>query len=130
GAVALGYLHTGVDISGATRVTVPGSAPVDSTGGLLALPTNIGHHSIERFAVMPTVAARLGYPVTDNVRAVVGYNFLYLGNVTRAGDVIDTTVNPTQLPPGTLVGPARPAFIEGKSDYWLHGISGGLEFRY
>ena len=52
----------------------------------------------------------------------------------RPGDQIDPVINPTQLPtpagPGTLVGPARPAFAFHETDLWVHGINFGGEFRF
>ena len=55
-------------------------------------------------------------------------------NITVSGDQIDLTVNPTQLAtptgPGTLVGPARPAFQFDGTDFWAQGINFGMELRY
>jgi hypothetical protein len=61
---------------------------------------------------------------------MAGYSFIYWPGVARAGEQIDFALNPTQLPPGTLVGPARPAFVLHRSDLWAHGFSIGVEFRY
>ena len=129
-AIAFGVTHKVIDVNGSTTTITPGGVPVTQTGGLLAQRTNIGRFTQDDFSVVPAVGARLGYQVTDNLRAFVGYDFIYWSNVTRPGDVIDSAVNPTQLPPGTLQGAARPARLAGSADYWLQGISGGLEFRY
>ena len=50
------------------------------------------------------------YDVTQHVRGVVGYDFLYMSNVLRPGAQIDRNINPTQNfvlggTGGLLVGP-------------------------
>jgi len=128
--VALGCTHQGLDIQGATLQSVPGLAPTVGAGGLLALPTNIGSYSRNRFSVVPELGVHAGYQLSDNLRAFVGYTFLYWNNVARAGGQVDVVVNPTQLPPGTLVGPRRPAAIFNDSDFWAQGFDFGVEFRF
>jgi hypothetical protein len=134
GSVALGTTHEELDINGNTVITPAGGTPIALTGGLLALPTNIGHFSRDRFAVVPEIGINVGYQVTQFMRAFVGYSFLYWSAVTRPGDAIDRTINPTQLPstqgPGTLVGPPRPTVILQDTEFWAQGINVGLEFRY
>jgi hypothetical protein len=39
-------------------------------------------------------------------------------------------VNATQIPPGTLVGPARPTYLNKQTDFWAQGISFGVEVHY
>jgi hypothetical protein len=131
--VALGENFSTLQINGATTVTAPGSAPTTGTGGLLALPSNIGSFSKIRFAVVPELSLKLGYQVTPCVRAFAGYDFLLWTELVRPGKQIDTTVNPNLLPPAItpLSGPNRPAVRIGEtSDVWVQGISLGLEFRY
>jgi Putative beta barrel porin-7 (BBP7) len=130
GLVALGNSHKEVSINGATRITVPGTAPQMNLGGLLALPTNIGTFTRNDFAVEPEGTLTVGYQLTDGVRAFVGYTFIYWSNVWRAGDQIDLVVNPTQIAPGTLVGTPRPTFLGKDTDFWAQGVSFGLELRY
>jgi hypothetical protein len=122
-----------VRISGTTVITEPGLAP-NVQGGLLALPTNIGTYSRDRFSVVPEIGVNVGCQVTNRLRVFAGYTFLYWSNVVRPGDQIDTTINPTQLPsaagPGTLVGPARPAFAFHETGFWAQGINVGVQFRW
>jgi hypothetical protein len=131
--VALGENSSTLQINGATTVTTPGAASTTGTGGLLALPSNIGSFSKDRFAVVPELSLKLGYQVTPCLRAFVGYDFLYWTSVIRPGNQIDTTVNTNLLPPPVtpLVGPSRPAIRIGESsDVWVQGISLGLELRF
>jgi hypothetical protein len=128
--VGLGSVHQRAHITGGTRLEEPGAAVVRAPGGLLALPTNIGSYSRNEFAVVPEVGVNLGFWLSNNLIARVGYNFLYWSDVARPGDQVDLGVNPTQLPPGTLVGPARPSFRFHDADFWAHGVNFALEFRY
>jgi hypothetical protein len=134
GLVALGSSQEIVDITGSTRITTAAGAVTTANGGLLALPTNIGHYGHTRFGVVPTGSLNLGYRVTDHLRASVGYTFLYWSNVARPGDQIDRVVNPVALPTsmgaGGASGPARPSFLLRDTDFWAQGVSFGLEFRY
>lgn len=135
GKVALGTTHQEVDISGFTTITPPGGPSRTFAGGLLAQPTNIGTYDRNVFSVVPEVGVNLGYQVTQHMKLLVGYNFLYWTHVARPGDQIDLGVNTTQVPrfnggPGTLVGPARPAFTFRDGDFWAQGVNFGLEFRW
>jgi hypothetical protein len=134
GKVALGMTHQVVNINGSTSFAVPGGPTVVQPGGLLALPTNIGHYSRDLFGVVPEVGLKIGYQVTPHVRAFVGYSLLYWNDVARPGNQIDRVVNVSQLPMvlGTPAGavPPRPAFAFHGTDFWAQGVSLGLEFRY
>ncbi len=125
-SVALGGVVQSTTIDGSTAI-----GGIVQSGGLLALPSNIGTYRRSAFAVMPEVGARLGFQVTEQARVYAGYNFLYLSNVARAGDQIDQSVNPALLPPrGNIAGPAVPAFLDRTTDFWLQGVNLGLEFRF
>jgi hypothetical protein len=134
GAVALGSTHQVVRVNGATLVTPPGAAPSLQQGGLLAQGSNSGRRSRDVFSAVPEVGINAGYQVTNNLRAFVGYSFLYWSNVARPEDQIDLGVNTTQVPsaggPGTLAGPARPAPILRDSSFWAHGINFGAQLQF
>jgi hypothetical protein len=128
GKVALGSNSRSVDINGTTLQNGQLLPP----GGFLALTTNGGHHSDNKFSVVPEVGVRLGYQVTEHLRAFVGYSFLYWTNVVRPGDQVDLNVNAFFLPNSgvTPTGPVRPAFAARSSDIWVQGVNFGVEFRF
>ncbi|WP_148080407.1 BBP7 family outer membrane beta-barrel protein [Roseimaritima ulvae] len=130
--LAIGTTRETVTISGSTITTETGAAATTAEGGLLAQRTNIGTYNRDRFAVVPELGAKLGYQLTENLHATVGYTFIYWSNVVRAGDQVSTDVNPNLLPPEVdpFVGAERPAFAYRDSDYWVHGISFGGEYRW
>jgi len=128
--VAIGETTRTVSISGATQLITPGLDPVTGPGGLLVQSTNIGEIRSSDWTVVPDLELAVGCWLTSHCRVLVGYSVLYWPGVARAAEQVDFAVNPSQLPPGTLVGPARPAFNLSRSDLWAHGVSVGVEIRY
>lgn len=135
--IGLGVTNQQIDINGGQSVL----SAADGTrrnfqGGLLALPSNIGHFTQNRFSVVPEIGVKLGYNLTDNLRVTVGYDFLYWSNVVRPGDQIDTSLNvaqiPNFLPQGQVApaGPIRPLVPFRTTDFWAQGFNAGLELRY
>jgi hypothetical protein len=130
GKVAVGENHSSAQVNGATTIAAGGGAPVTSPGGLLALPTNMGSFSQARFALVPELALKLGYQVTPQLRLHAGYDFLFWSQVVRPGNVIDTGINPTQIPPGVLAGAGRPLPRLDGSDFWAQGFDLGAVFSF
>jgi hypothetical protein len=138
GKIALGDTHQRTRIDGTlltndfTQLTQLQAFP----GGYLALPTNIGGHSRDAFAVLPQADVQVGWTPRAGLRLFLGYSFLYVSSVARPGDPIDRVINPTQGPgfsgsPNTaLNGPPRPTFPGRDSDFWAQGLNIGVEFRY
>ena len=128
-----GYLNNRSTISGGTTSS---SAGVTTTaiGGLLALPnTNIDSISRYQGQLVPELNVNLAYQINDRARLRVGYSFLYLDNVFRAGDRIDTTINPTFVPNNPAPGattPVRPMQLNTQTEYILQGLNVGLEIRF
>ncbi len=128
--MALGSNYRTVTINGITEITVPGQATATHAGGLLALPTNMGSFADDDFSIIPQFGLELGYRLSSHVQLHVGYNFIYWSDVVRAGEQIDLGINPSQIPPGTLSGDARPAFDFVDSDFWAQGLNLGLEVTF
>ncbi len=132
--LGLGNNRTTTRIGGSTTSTVPrvgGGSDVSTTaGGLLAQTSNSGVFSDDEFAMIPQLNAGLGYDLHPNVRAVIGYRFLYWSQVARAGEQIDTGVNLSQLDPGGPTGELRPRFEQKMTDFIAQGLNVGLDFRF
>jgi hypothetical protein len=131
--IAFGSTHSVVDINGSTRTTNPAGVESTSVGGLLALPTNIGHYEANNFAVVPELDLKLGFQFTTHTRVVFGYDFLYWSKVARAGEQIDRAVNSTLLP-NSGVTPAgdltRPQFTFQETGFWAQGFNVGIDCRW
>jgi hypothetical protein len=119
-----------VNIDGSTTIVEPAGAPLTSTGGLLALPTNIGGYARDRVGWIPEFTLTFGYKPRRWLELNAGYNIIWLSDVVLSGDQIDTGVNLTQTGGNPLIGPARPAFDFRETEYWLHGFNFGLTVTY
>jgi hypothetical protein len=134
GKVGLGATHQTVIINGSSTLFTPGVPPAVASGGVLALPTNIGHYSRDRFSVIPEVGVKLGWNITPRLTASVGYTFLYWTDVARPGNQIDPNLNATFMPTNQGFGNGRgtnsPTFTFHESNFWAQGIEFGLEFKF
>jgi len=134
GKIAIGDMQQVVNINGATNVLKPNGSTTVFKGGLLALRSNIGSHERDEFAFVPELGVNIGLQLTRRLKARVGYSFLWVNTVARAGEQIDPVVNVTQFPilsgNAPLIGPARPALKFAETDFWAHGLDVGLELAY
>jgi hypothetical protein len=126
----LGEIHRDVLVAGTTGLTVPGQLPVTSPGGVLALPSNSTHSLSDQLAFASEYDASVGYQITDHVKVSVGYALFYLTHAVRPGGQIDTTVDPSQFPPAVGTTTGRPQFALHTTNFWLQGVSFGVELRY
>ena len=89
---------------------------------------------------MPEITLNLAFKITERTRVFVGYDFLFLSDVARPGDLIDRNINTTRTPVGTALGAAGvdptppgaagPNFAFRNTNFWAQGIQFGLEFRW
>lgn len=134
--VALGDNYQTVSINGNSSVTGFGLPQGITPGGIFTQSTNIGQQSRNQFAVVPEVQLQLGYRVTSALRIFVGYDFLYINNVVRSGNQIDTSLNfsgsgpISGVTPATLVGAARPAPQINGSDFFAQGAKVGASYAF
>jgi hypothetical protein len=127
--LALGNMHQTLTIDGRTSA-IYDTYVASFAGGLLAMPTNIGTYTRDRFALIPQVDVKLGYQLFPSLRLTVGYNFTYVSNVIRPGDQIDLNVNTTQIAGLPLVGPAVPTASLDDTSIWLQGFTTGIDMRF
>lgn len=138
--VGMGTNHQDVEIGGASRV-VSTAGTRTALGGLLALPApaggipaNYGKFNTSRFAVLSELGAQVGVQVSESLRILAGYDFLYLNDVARPGDQIDPFINPRLIPThpafGTLSGITSPVVTGARNEFFVHGVRLGFEVRY
>jgi hypothetical protein len=128
GKAALGNTFSEVRVNGSTLTTLPDGRSAAFVGGLLAQETNIGAFQQNKFSVIPEVGVTLGCNVTQQLRATVGYTFVYWNNVLRPGDQIDRSLS--QLPPEPPTGALRPAVPMKSTNFWAQGINLGLDYCF
>ena len=127
--VSLGRTVEVVRISGQTvgvAEGIGGTATQWFPGGVLGQPSNSGRISQANFAVLPEGGLKLGYQLTERARFSVGYTVIYLSDAVRPGDQIDRVVDLDQA--GSFIERPLPQFV--RSDYWVQGLSLGMDWRY
>jgi hypothetical protein len=129
--LAVGSVHRSIGITGATTTTVPGSAPVTSSGGFLALSSNNGVFSLSDWVVAPEFGLNVGWNINSNVTLRLGYSVLVFTDIARANDQVNLSINPALFPPAVAgATPNSPAFHLQKTDLWLQSLSLGMEYRF
>jgi hypothetical protein len=134
--LALGNTSEDIAISGSQIRTFANSTTSVSSGGVLALPSNIGDHHVNRFSQVPELDLKLAYPVGSRLRLLVGFSALFWNNLAFPASQIDRGIDITQIPNNPLAagatptGLARPAVPFKQSDLWMLGINFGLEYKW
>ena len=123
GKVALGHMQQIVTIDGRTVVTAPGGPSVETAGGLLAQPSNIGSFDRDLFAVMPEARIMLSYNLTPRVKVGIGYDFMYWSRIALAGDQVNLQVDVTQNLPD-------PSFTFRDGAFFVHAVKFQLQLNY
>jgi len=128
--LGLGSTNSRVSVNGATTVTEPTGASTNYSGGILAPATSIGTYDHSGFSMVPELGATVGYDLSCRLRLTCGYTLLYWSSVARAGDQINTALNPAEFPPSQLAGAQAPPFKIAYTDFWAQGVNLGLDFRF
>ena len=132
GMVKLGFgnMERSVAIDGTSTITVPGNPGSTSTtaNGLLARGTNDGNYVMNTFIVSPETNLTLGYRLTRRLEATIGYSYLGLPKVARVADQLDPQLASNLSNPPT--GASTPSFSLRESNYSLHSLDYGLQWRY
>ena len=117
-------------VTGAPGV-VNGQIPLkEGPNGVFAQPSNEGHRSTNKFAVVPEVDLKLGYDITPNVQLTVGYNFIYYSSVLRPTDHIDRSLSkglPFGQDPTSTNGPVAKMHT---TDFYAQGLTVGVGFKF
>lgn len=112
------------------QVVTPGN--IETTQGLLARDTNAGTYVQDRFVVSPEFGITLGYRFARDLDFTIGYTYLSLPKVARAGDQID--VNALNVPETNvsvpLAGNVLPLFNLVESNYSLQSFDFGGQWRF
>ncbi len=136
--IALGGMNSHLNIQGQLITNdYDDNGPLQSFGaGYFALPTNEGHFSKTNFSIIPQASTQVGLRIIKGLHCKVGYTFLYATKVMWANNQIDDTINPTQAPAitgdtsTTVVGPKDPKVLYKTAQFWVQGITAGLEYQF
>jgi hypothetical protein len=129
--LAVGQNRQDAGVAGSTTTTPPGGSPATRPSGFLALASNIGRYHRNEVSLIPELGVTLSVDLGRRLRASVGYDLLFWYEVVRAGDQVDTTVNPALiLGPNPNADPMRPEFRFQRTNLWTQGITFGVEIRF
>lgn len=128
--LGLGNMERSVSINGTSTITVPGNPGSTSTSanGLLARNTNEGNYVSSTFIVTPETNLTLGYRLTRQLEATLGYSYLGLPKVARVADQLDPQLAANLNNPPS--GASTPSFSLRESNFSLHSLDYGLQWRY
>jgi hypothetical protein len=131
GRVAIGVSQQTEEVTGGFWSRTRGNL---TTGreGVFAQPANEGRTTMNSFAMVPDLQIKLGYAITPRLRATIGYDLLYYSSVLRPGDQISHYVPKGQTfqQGGAFTSTTSPARFSETTDFFAHGFSFGLEFRF
>ncbi|MEO1528350.1 MAG: BBP7 family outer membrane beta-barrel protein [Planctomycetota bacterium] len=130
--IAVGNNNQTVTISGSQEITDATGTTETFDSGILAASSIVGTYEQDEFSVVPEIGVTLGYQLTNHLKASVGYTGIYWSNVVRPGQHIPTMLNPELIEPAItpLTADAMPQFAFDTTDYWVHGVTYGLEYRW
>ena len=127
---ALGTTNYNANVQGTTTTREVGGGVTTEDSGLLALGTNSGEFEDNEFSAMSELELTLSWEMRPSLVFSFGYSVIFWSDVMRAGEQVDLGVNPTQIPPDTLMGLARPEFPNNLSSYWIQALRFGVESRF
>lgn len=134
--VALGSMREEANLSGSTTGFNAVSGITQTVpGGLYVLSTNSGSYTRNMLAVVPEGNLNFSVELTSQLKLTLGYTILYFSNVARPGDLIDRSINRTELPSSqsfnpSIPGPQSPGFLWKGTDFWAQGINVGFSLRF
>lgn len=134
---AAGAMVQDVNLTGFTTTSASptGGATITTTtpGGLLTPGAGFVTTSRTRVAVIPELNLNVGLQITPHIRAMVGYDFLYISSLARPGDQVGFTASTTSVSiagAATTVHVNTPAINFHDTDMWLQGLTAGFQIRY
>ncbi len=131
GKIGVGATQTANVIAGETATWDPVPETLSTTsGGLLALPSNIGHYRNGGFSTFSEFGLSLEYNVACQLKVSLGYTLIFWTELARAGDQVQLDVNPSQIGGGALIGSPRPRFPAARTDFWAQGLNFGVEYLF
>ena len=128
--VALGVMNREVVVDGSQLISIPDVDPTRNIGGLFSQESNIGTNDDDEFGVIPEFDVNLGYAITPNLDFTVGYTFIYVQGMVRAGSVLDRTVDPGLALDLDPVNSNRPQLNFDDVSYHIHGLNLGVTARF
>jgi hypothetical protein len=123
--VASGAIQAGVNHESIDRLGNTSFGGTSMPGGFLVQTSNAGRQTTDKFAVGLPSRLVLGYQVTQNLNAFIGYDFVYITNVVRPGNQTDLSFQSNAN--GTTV---RPVGGFNQTDFWANSLLAGIAVKF
>ncbi|HWB96881.1 MAG TPA: BBP7 family outer membrane beta-barrel protein, partial [Bryobacteraceae bacterium] len=98
GKVAYGTVQEQAIVSGSTTYIDQNGHTTTLPGGILATTANIGKYYQNPWAVAPEGHFNLAYQIRPSVTVRIGYTFIYVSNVARPGNQINSVTSANLVP--------------------------------
>lgn len=132
--LSLGVSHESLNVYGGYQDVNFAGPGVVSTGseGIFAQPSNSGRFVSNSFAVVPEAQVKVAYELTSAIELTLGYDVIYESSVIRPGDQLSHELPKGQVfqQNGGAVSSSSPQALFNRSDFFAHGLSAGLSFRF
>jgi hypothetical protein len=129
--IAMGTMDARVSVNGSQVVNVPGSSPVINNVGVLALGSNSNVFNRNHMQILPELGLTAKWQVCNCLQFRVGYSLLLLNGIARAGNQVNTAINPVNFSPGaTGASPNQPTFTFHNSDAWMQTLNFGFVLTF
>lgn len=120
GKISVGGMKQEATISGSTSIN--GNPP--TADGIYARSSNSGSYSRDQFAYIPEVSVDMIYAYNCNLDFKLGTNFVYFSDVATGATLINPNMDINSL------NPTDPTFNFIEQDFWVVGMTLGMEFHY
>ncbi|WDI42563.1 BBP7 family outer membrane beta-barrel protein [Bremerella sp. P1] len=120
GKISLGGMKQEATISGLTTV----NGAFSSNNGIYARSTNSGSYSRDQFAYIPEANVDMIYAYNCNLDFKLGATFVYFSDVATGATLINPNIDPSVL------NPTDPQFNFIEQDFWVLGMTFGMEYHY
>ncbi|MBA2115055.1 BBP7 family outer membrane beta-barrel protein [Bremerella alba] len=119
GKISVGGMKQEATISGQSTV----NGAFRNNAGIYTNSANEGSYTRDQFAYIPEVNVDMIYAYNCNLDFKIGANFVYFSDVVTGATMINTNVQPGALP-------TDPQFSFIEQDFWIVGMTLGMEYHY
>jgi hypothetical protein len=128
GVIALGADDQVVNSKGNRVIDSPAGRTTEDYG-LYVLPSNTGVFERAALDFVTEWGLNVGWAFSSRLGCHIGYTLVTWNNPVRPGDQIEP-LNLSQVSPGGLVGPLKPAIPFRTDFFWAQGLNFGVELRW
>jgi hypothetical protein len=140
GNTGVGLNHQLVNTTGFSYLFAPANPsllpppPTVLTGGIQAVPSNIGRFTQNKISTIDDFQIALEFPICNWCALSLGYDFMFWSTVIRPGDqiqrLVDTRQVPTDLNFQSGIVSTQPYRPNALTNFWAEGLTLSIAFTY